>query len=192
MQAVIDHLRTLASRTAGTAGEDPTDPAVGRRCAAQAALADLLADDVEMVRPSTRRAIEAFLLPPLPDEPVSSLSPRAGALLMGHGADGPPTTAAHLRLLDALAAALVADVWDVVRVTGDVVLDGAMTPTDLSHVVDLHLFEVEAALAGVEPGDEYFRRRARLSEGEREAALRACAGQARESRNRRTPDSYTP
>jgi hypothetical protein len=78
----------------------------------------------------------------------------------------------HLRLLERLAAALQRDAWELAEVVGTIDVD----VNDMLDTIGLHRWEVDAAIAGIVPADEYFARRAALSEGDRRALLDRCGG----------------
>ncbi len=173
LQPLIDHLRERAARPAPGTG-DPTAPGGDRRADALRSLAELLEEDPELVRPSTRGTLEAFVLGPvstLDDSEV--LGPRAAVLVAGYGRDGATTSVTHLRLLEALAVAVLRDAWDMAAEVGGVLLQGGSTSAELAAVVGLDVWETEAAVAGRDPGDDYFARRSDLTDEERRRWIEA-------------------
>lgn len=167
MQALVDHLHARAERLRGTPAV-PSGPRDTSRANALFSLAELLEEEPALVRPPTRETLGTFVV-----EPVSSLEigevlgPRASVLVAAYGQDDVPTSVAHLRLLDALAIAVVRDAWDMAAEIGDVLIRGGTSPSELAAVVGLDVWETEAAVAGHDPGDDYFARRPELSAEER-------------------------
>lgn len=161
------HLRERAQRrrTPSLASGETRDP---NRAAAFSSLAELLEEDPELVRPSTRETLGAFVVGPVSSLDVGEvLGPRALVLLGDYGAGAETTSVTHLRLLEALAVAVVRDAWDMAAEVGDVLIRSGTSVGELAEVVGLDVWEIEAALAGQDPGDDYFTRRPVLDEGER-------------------------
>jgi hypothetical protein len=175
LQPLIDHLLVRADRpTPGTG--DPDAAGGDHRPAALRSLAELLEEDPALVRPSTRGTLEAFVLGPvstLDDSEV--LGPRAAVLVAGYGRGGDTTSVTPLRLLEALAVAVVRDAWDMAAEVGGVLLQGGSTSAELAAVVGLDVWETEAAVAGCDPGDDYFARRSDLSDDERRRWIEALS-----------------
>lgn len=172
MLDLVFHLHRLSAHRLGIGGEDPTDPRILQRVAALEALAGLVETEPELVAPAVRATIERHIIGPIPEDPSPALGVHAERVLVGHGYGHETSTVTHLRLLDRLAAAAQRDAWELAEAVGtlDINLD---TMVD---VIGLHRWEVDAAIAGVVPGDEYFARRAVLSEDDRRALLDRSGG----------------
>lgn len=171
MDPLIRHLRSLAGRRSGVAREDPTHPGIARRAVALRELADLLENEPMLVRKEVRMTIDLHVFNPIPEAPSPVLSERAECIVIAHGWDGPESSVGHLRLLDALAGALVHDRWDMVRGLRDMVFDGDMAVAGFAELTGLHGFEVEAAVADGDPGPGYFVARPGRSSGDLRDAL---------------------
>lgn len=173
LKPLVDHLRARA--VPGYTSDDPAAVALERRRAdAIASLVDLLEEDLALVRPPTRETLEAFVLGPvsaLDDSDVLGL--RATALIAGYGIGPETTSVTHLRLLDALAIAVVRDAWDMAAEVGEVLLRSGSSSAELAAVVGLEVWETEAAVAGLDPGDDYFAHRAELPREERRRRIAA-------------------
>lgn len=167
LEPLVEHLR--ARTVPGYTSDDPTAVALERRRAdAIASLVELLEEDPALVRPPTRETLEAFVLGPvsaLDDSDVLGL--RAAALVAGYGIGAQTTSVTHLRLLEALAVAVVRDAWDMAAEVGEVLMRSGSSSAELAAVVGLEVWETEAAVAGLDPGDDYFARRAELPRDER-------------------------
>jgi hypothetical protein len=176
IQPLVDLLHEQADRRGD--GDDGTD--AGRRdrqhADAVASLATLLEEDLELVRPGTRATLEAFVLGPVSSlDDGAVLGPRATLLVTGYGESGAPSSVTHVRLLETLAVAVVRDAWDMAAEVGEVLIRSGSTASELAAVVGLDLWETEAALAGHDPGDDYFARRAELSDDERRRWIASLA-----------------
>lgn len=167
LQPLISHLLERAALRRGT------DEAPGRRddlekAAAIESLVELIEEDPALIRPTTHDTLAAFVV-----EPVSSLDAgeplgqRATVLLAGFGDGAATTSVTHLRFLESLAVAVVRDAWDMAAEIGDVLVRGGTSPAELAAIVGLDVWETEAAIAGHDPGDDYFARRADLTDEER-------------------------
>jgi hypothetical protein len=168
------HLRRLSARRLGIDGENPTDPRIRQRAEALESLAELLETEPELVAPAVRATIERHVVGPVPGDPSPPLGGHAERVLVGYGYGGATSTVTHLRLLERFVAAVQRDVWEMAEVAGTLDLDVG----DLVAMIGLHRWEIDAAVAGVEPGEEYFARRAALSEDGRRALLERCCGVA--------------
>lgn len=170
MHDLVFHLRRLSARRLGIDGENPTDQRIGQRAAALESLAELLETDPALVAPAVRAVIERHVMGPVPCDPSPPLGGHAERVLVGYGYGFATSTVTHLRVLERFAAAVQRDVWEMAEVAGSIDLDVG----DLVDTIGLHRWEIDAAVAGVEPGEEYFARRAALSEDGRRALLEQC------------------
>lgn len=175
MHELVFHLRRRSACRLGIGDEDPTDPRIRQRAVALESLAELLETGPELVAPAVRTTIERHVMGPIPEDPSPPLGSHAERVLLGHGYGHETSTVTHLRLLDRLAAAVQRDAWELAEVVGTIDVD----VDDMLAAIGLHRWEVDAAIAGVEPSDEYFARRAALSEDDRRALLGRCDGGSR-------------
>lgn len=175
MHNVVFHIGRLSARRLGIENENPIDPRVRQRADALDALADLLETEPDLVALEIRAVLLEHVMGPVPEDPFPPLGSHAERVLAGCGFGCDTSTATHLRVLDALAAAAQHDSWEVAAVVATIDVEHRDACVDATA---LHRWEVEAAMEGVDPGEAYFARRASLDEAGRRALLERCRRRA--------------